>query len=227
MDVIQMQLAFLQKLKNDYNVILDIPTIDIEYYLTEGQRRVFEKWYELFETSEKARKVLSPLVLSVDLDRATYISVGTGQYPYGEYWTLPTDLAYTLKEEATININACEVVTLTTQDWLRVYTKPINLDYYSLNVSNPFKKPYSGMVWRVDVSDTNDKVHMLITGGNYRVETYHITYLSYPTAISIQTNTDTLLSEIVHQDIVDEATKVVFEVLQLNNQFIQPQLNSK
>lgn len=219
MDVIQMQLAFLQKLKIDYNVEYDIPTIDIDFYLTEGQRRVFEKYYELFETDEKARKALNSLVVSEDLDRATYVTVKTGNYPYGEFWQLPSSLAYTLKEECTINLNACEDVSLISGDWLRVYTKPINLDYYSKNVGNPFKKPYSGMVWRLDVSNLSSKIHMLVTGGNYEVKIYHITYLSYPTSISIPNLVNATLPEIVHQDIVDEAVKVAIESNSYNKQF--------
>ena len=220
MDVGQMQVVFSQKLKNDYNLTDTIPSFDIEYYLTEGQRRVFEKYYELFEADEKARKVLNYLVVSTDIPRVTGVYTDqTGKYPNGEFWELPTDLAYSLKEEVTLNINGCEDLTLVQADWLRVYTKPINLDYYSKNVSNPFKKPYTGMVWRVDASNTEGpKLHMLITGGNYTVQTYHLTYLVYPTNISITSNINSVLAEIVHQEIVDEAVKIAFEVIQLNKQ---------
>lgn len=220
MDVGQMQVVFSQKLKNDYNLTDTIPSFDIEYYLTEGQRKVFEKYYELFETDEKARKVLSNLVISVDIPRLTGVYADqSGNYPNGEFWELPSNLAYSLKEEVTLNINACENLTLVEADWLRVYTKPINLDYYSKNISNPFKKPYSGMVWRVDASKAESvKLHMLITGGNYAVQTYHLTYLAYPTNISIINNSNSVLAEIVHQDIVDEAIQLALQVIQVNNQ---------
>lgn len=221
MTVQEMQIVFTQKLLNEYNIVDPIQTFDIEYYLTEAQRRVYEKYYRLFEVDEKARKILSNLVVSVDIPRATGVYISqTGKYPNGEFWELPSDLAYTLKEEATININACEDVTSTSVDWLRVYTKPINLDYYNRNINNPFKKPYSGMVWRVDVSNIEGtKLHMLVTGGNYSVQTYHLTYLSYPTNISINSSVNSVLAEMVHQDIVDEAVNIALEIIQVNNKF--------
>lgn len=219
MTVQEMQIVFTQKLLNDYNLVDPIQTFDIDYYLTEGQRRVYEKYYGLFETDEKARKILSNLVVSIDIARATGVYTNqAGKYPNAEFWELPSNLAYTLKEEATININACEDVSLVSADWLRVYTKPINLDYYNKNINNPFKKPYSGMVWRVDVSNIEStKLHMLVTGGNYSVQTYHLTYLSYPTNISITNSVNSLLAEMVHQDIVDEAVNIAVEIIQVNN----------
>ena len=220
MNVGRMQAVFIQSLQNDHNLTDPIPSFDIDYYLTEGQRRVYEKYYELFETDEKARKVLNNLVVSVDLPRTEVVSK-TGTYPNGEFWRLPALLAYTLKEEATINLNACEELTIIPGDFLRVYTKPINLDYYSKNISNPFKKPYSGMVWRLDVSNLDAKLHMLVTGGAYRVQTYHLTYLSYPPGISITAGVDSVLNEIVHQDIVHEAVKIALETIITSNKLKQ------
>jgi hypothetical protein len=218
MDVGQMQIVFSQKLMNDYNLTDPIPSFDIEYYLTEGQRRIYEKYYKLFETDEKARKALNYLVVSIDLERAGNIVSKTGNFPNGEFWKLPVDLAYTLKEECTIDLNAWEDPTTVVNNMLRVYTKPINLDYYSKNVSNPFKKPYSGMVWRLDVSNKDSKIHMLVTGGSYLVHTYHLTYLAYPTDISIISGVNSVLSEIVHQEIVDEAVQIALQVIQVNKQ---------
>ena len=220
MNVAKMHAVFSQSLQNDHNLTDAIPSFDIDYYLTEGERRVFENYYKLFETDEKARKVLNNLVVSTDLDRTNVVNK-TGTYPNGEFWRLPTLLAYTLKEEATINLNACEELTINSNDFLRVYTKPINLDYYSKNISNPFKKPYSGMVWRLDVSNLDAKLHMLVTGGTYRVQIYHLTYLSYPIGISINSGISSSLSEVVHQDIVDEAVKIALETIVTNNKLKQ------
>ena len=220
MNADKMHVVFSQVLQNDHNLTDPIPSYDIDYYLTEGERRVFEKYYTLFETDEKARKVLNNLVISVDLPRTEVVSK-TGTYPNGEFWRLPALLAYTLKEEATINLNACEELTIIPGDFLRVYTKPINLDYYSKNISNPFKKPYSGMVWRLDVSNLDAKLHMLITGGNYKVQIYHLTYLSYPVGISVTDGVSSLLGEIVHQDIIDEAVKIALDTITITNKLKQ------
>jgi len=207
----------------DSTTSLSAPTWEddeISSFLTIAQKKLFEKYYELFETDEKARKVLNYLVVSTDIPRATGVYTSqTGVYPNGEFWALPTDLAYSLKEEVTININTCEDLSLIPADWLRVYTKPINLDYYSKNVSNPFKKPYSGMVWRVDASNLEGpKLHMLITGGTYKVQTYHITYLSYPVDISIIGGVTATLDNVVHQDIVDAAVMLAVKSIAITNQ---------
>lgn len=196
---------------------------EISSFLTIAQKKLFEKYYELFETDEKARKVLNYLVISIDIPRATgviYPHYVTGSaYPNGEYWQLPDRFAYSLKEEATLNINSCEELSLVPADWLRVYTKPINLDYYSQNVKNPFKKPYSGLVWRADVSNLEGpKLHMLITGGSYRVQTYHLTFLAYPLDISITGNETAELDNVVHQDIVDAAVMLAVKSIAITNQ---------
>jgi len=193
---------------------------EISAFLTIAQKKVFEKYYELFEVDEKARKILNFLVVSTDIDRATGVYVTqTGKYPNGEFWVLPTDLAYTLKEEVTINLNSCEDLTIIPEDWLRVYTRPINLDYYNKNISNPFKKPYSGMVWRLDMSNKEtSKLHMLVTGGTYRVQYYHLTYLAYPLDISISGDVTSQLAEVVHQDIVDEAVMLAIKSIAITKQ---------
>ena len=228
MDAIEMQFIFQQRLKNDYSIDIDIPTVDIDFYLTEGQRRIVEEYYKVYETTEKARKVLNYLVVSDDISRSTGVnSDQTGVVTNGELWKLPEDAMYSLKEEATININLCDDISEVPADWVRVYVKPINMDYYSLNVGNPFKKPYSGMVWRMDTSNTSStyQLHQLITGGAYRVQTYHITYLAYPESISVLNSLDCKLPVLVHQDIVDMAIRIALESLQTNVNFklgVQP-----
>lgn len=192
---------------------------EISAFLTIAQKKVFEKYYELFEVDEKARKVLNYLVVSADITRAAGLALGqTTVYPNGEFWKLPANMAYSLKEEATLNINACEDLSIIPQDWLRVYTRPINLDYYSKNINNPFKKPYSGMVWRADVSNQGSKQHMLITGGTYRVQIYHLTYLAYPVNISLSEGITSELDNIVHQDIVDEAVMLAIKSIAITKQ---------
>lgn len=217
MNIQEMQLYFLMGLKSDYKIEFDIPTIQIEAFLNEAQRRLVEAYYSKFESDEKSRKVLSILVNNVDLTRTSVSATTTGLLPNGEYWELPTDCMYSLKEEATLNVNACEEITAVTGDYTRVYIKPINMDYYSKNIKNPFKKPYTDMVWRIDSSlGSTPQLHMLITGGTYRTQTYHLSYLSYPTVMSIASQTDCILPEMVHQDIVDEAIKIAMEVIKTN-----------
>lgn len=219
MNIQEMQLVFLQDLKSGYTFEFDIPTVDIEYYLTEGQRRVFEKYYSTFENDEKSRKALSNLVIPVDLDRTNISPDQTGKYLNGEIWKLPTRLAYALKEDVTINLSRCEVTTNVESQWTTAAVKPINLDYYTKNINNPFKKPYSNLVWRVDMSNLGSKAHMLVTTDNFKVQIYHLTYLQFPIDLSIYNNVGTVLSEIVHQEIVDEAIKVALQILVNNSQF--------
>lgn len=217
MTAIEMQIKFEQLLKThdikDLN-ILDI-TSNVSYFLTEAQRKIVEYYYDIFETNEKAKKILAPLVLNVNLTRTSVNSTQTGVHPNGEYWKLPDDLMYALKEEATLGVDSCGTSTSVGADRYRSMVKPINIDYYNIHKDNPFKTPYTALTWRLDITSASDKIHELITGGA-RVEKYHLTYLKYPTSISIEEEQDSILPELIHQDIVTGAVKMALEVLYNN-----------
>lgn len=221
MTVDEMLYAFQEKLNsfNDVPVNLQRTTSDITYYLNEGQRRIVEYYYTNYEQSEKARRVLAPIAINTDLTRSAVSSTQTGHHPNGEYWKLPTGMMYTLKEECTLNIDVNGKVTSTIADYQRVYTRPITLDTYNRHISNPFKQPYEGCVWRVDIGNnvTNESLHELITIAGVQIYQYHIAYLNTPAQISLETSTSSNLLPLVHQDIVDEAVKIALEIAIMNN----------
>jgi hypothetical protein len=221
MNVQEMVYAFEQKLENieDKNFGIQRITSDISYYLNEGQRRIVEYYYAIYEQSEKARRILSPIVINADLTRSAVSSTQTGHHPNGEYWKLPTGMLYTLKEECTLNININGKVTSTIADYQRVYTRPITLDTYNRHISNPFKQPYEGCVWRIDIGNNvvNESLHELITITGVQIYQYHIAYLITPTQISLEDNTSSNLLPLVHQDIIDEAVKIALETSIVNN----------
>lgn len=220
MTAAEMLVRFEQKIKNFDIKNIDIQrlTSDISYYLTESQRRIVEQYYSSYETSEKARKVLAPLITNVDLTRTSVSGTQTGAHPNGELWSLPSEVMYTLKEECTVNLDECGDTTNIPANQERVYTKPINIDYYNKHHMSPFKKPYAFLVWRLDLSNgQTGNIHELITAGA-QIQKYHLTYLKYPTAISIESNTASELHELVHQDIVDGAVGIALEAVTINNQ---------
>ena len=220
MTVDEMLYAFQEKLNSfdDVTINLKKTTSDVTFYLNEGQRRIVEYYYNIYEQSEKARRILAPIAINTDLTRSAVSSTQTGHHPNGEYWKLPTGMMYTLKEECTLNIDACGKITSTIADYQRVYTRPITLDTYNRHISNPFKQPYDGCVWRVDIGNgiANESLHELITNGS-QIYMYHVAYLTTPTQISLEDNTSSNLLPLVHQDIVDEAVKIALEASIITN----------
>lgn len=221
MTAAEMLLRFEQKLKNADVKDFDIQrlTLDISYYLSVSQRNLVEYYYSNYEDNEKSRKVLSTLVYNTDLTRTSVSSTQTGHHPYGEYWDLPTDSLYVLKEEATLNIDSCGDVSLVPANFLRVYVKPVNIDYYNKHIGNPFKKPYKNLVWRLDITNGTAGIHELITEEltGIQVYKYHITYIKTPVDISIESDTDSELIDWIHEDIVDGAVRLALASTINNN----------
>jgi len=212
MTALEMQLRFEQRLQNHLEKDLDIRTIDIEYYLNEGQRRWFETWYKLFETEENARKRLLPLSTSTTLTRLSVLPYSTvSNNINGEYWTLPEDCQYITKEEATISLYDCN--GLITQS--RVWVKPVNLDYYNLHKDNPFKKPWEEMIWRLDIGNGNRQQELIVGSSTNQIQKYHITYVAIPTYISIENQIDSIVLPEYHEEIINEAINTALEIFKL------------
>ena len=136
---LELQFRFTQKLKNNITQSLDIRTIDIEYYLNEGYRRYVEDWYSLYETTEAARKRLTPLVTPT-----APALIGAGNYPNGYLYTIPTNCKYVVQETADLSVTNCHNVTVVNAG---VPIKPVKLDYYNRHINNAFKKPFNNLVW--------------------------------------------------------------------------------
>jgi hypothetical protein len=105
---------------------------------------------------------------------------------------------------------------------------PVTYDEYSANISNPYKKPYIDLVWRMDTSGrsmlNNNMRTELILPKNNILDYYRLVYIAKPPAIvcgSPQVNC--ILNDSVHGDIIDEA--VVMASAALKQQDYQTNLN--
>lgn len=210
---LELQLRFTQKLKNHISQILDIRTLDIEFYLNEGLRRFVEDWYSLYETNEGARKRLTTLVVG-----NSPVSAGPGHYSNGTLYTLPNDCRYVVQEKADLNVVNCHNQVVVKDN---VPVKPVKLDYYNRHIDNAFKKPYTNLVWRLDIGN---KQHELIKGTDTTsIAGYKIVYIKNPAEITLLTGTpETTSCEIspeFHEELIDKAVGVALETFNLYNSF--------
>jgi len=187
--------------------------------LNKAQERYFFQNYagtnrfrEGFEETEKRRKDLSELIKNSNISTSSASQVGT--LPNGVLFDLPTDFLYAIKEEVTISSDEeCD-------NGKRIKVKPITHDEYTINIENPFKKPYSELVWRLDYSrvtdNTNPKRHELITDDGMDITTYHLRYLRRLPDIVVDIDTPAnqvhcVLDEITHRRIIDLAVEIALE----------------
>lgn len=207
-------------------------------FLTKAQDRVVlqeynpqgNKYLTGFEATEQRRKDLQELVIGTTI--TTPSTVQTNVLPNGTFFDLPSDCLYALSEEATVT-----TVTDTEGnciDGKRYKVKPITHDEYSINITNPFKKPYAnstdGLLWRLDYTG---RKHEIITPSNVTITSYHLRYLKRPNPIIIGTNTvntvigplNCVLNNILHTRIIDEAVKIATGVT--DPQFYQMKLAEK
>lgn len=212
---LQLYYRFLQRLEENIRPSLSIRTIDVEYYLNEGYRVFTEDYADKFEKDEAARKRLSPLVASLTLTRTTGTpSTNANNHTGGEYWTLPATVRYVVQEEATLSYMDCHSNPAT----IRSSVKPVKLDYVNQHITNPFKRPYLHLIWRLDVGS---RIHELMTATGQQVSLYHLTYIKNPATITLLTGTpETTSIEIAgefHEEIIDRAINVALEVYRLTN----------
>lgn len=186
---------------------------EISLFLTKAQDRVVlydynpngNKYNEGFEETEQRRKNLGELV-----NGTTIISPSVSQtntLPNGKFFDLPNDCLWAISEEVTISSSDSCI------NGNRISVKPITHDEYVINKKNPFKKPDSELVWRIDY---NTRRHELITDGTYNITNYHLRYLIRPQPIITDTSVingvtgpkDCQLNSMIHERIVDEAVKI-------------------
>ena len=191
---------------------------EISIFLNKAQLQFVKNRYnfkgnaynEGFEETEKRRKDLAELTRNAELTGGTTNSSSqTGVSPNGEFFDLPDDLLYALREEVlTTSSTAC-------YDALRIRVKPITHDEYAIEVNNPFAKPDKSVVWRLDISrdltqgaNNEKKRHELIAGTGMTVNKYYLRYLRVPTIINVDTNVSSEINDEVHGEIIDYAVRI-------------------
>lgn len=222
-------MKFNWQLKFDSLFEFSAPAYDdrqISWLLTEGQYRVFIDHYDLannktkrgFESNEKRRRDLEQLIKSADVaGDFTNITVSSNQdgiHPNGVFYDLPDDFFLSIEESVLLTGSTEEVLV-----------KPVRHNEYRANIRNPYKKPYSSLVWRMDFSrndhgeDGGDaytgrtaKRTELISDGT-TITDYRVRYLATPPDITCDETTPAnqrhcILDETIHRLIVDEAVAI-------------------
>lgn len=197
----------------------------ISNLLTNAQLRIFKhrynplgnKYRKGFEFDEQRRVDLEQFIKGASISNGD-ISVSSNQddiHPNGVFYDMPSDFLIAIEENAILTGSGSEVDVL-----------PVQHDFYNKNKNNPYKKPYSGLVWRMDFSrldhgeDGGDsytgrtaKRIELISDGTL-VSDYRVRYLVSPPNIVVDVTTPAnqrhcILDKSIHDDIVDEAIRIV------------------
>jgi hypothetical protein len=165
------------------------------------------------EETEKRSKDLSELK-----DHSVVSTFTSGDHGTVSYFVeLPMNFWLTLKEECLITYNNICNVSVTE----RVPVKPIKEDYYNANIKNPYKKPFSEQIWRLDrertdttlaLSATNLKRHELILFTGATPNSYLVSYYRRPKVVDLTDNTDFCeLDPMNHEKIADIAVQLMMQ----------------
>jgi len=104
---------------------------------------------EKFETTERISRILAPLIKDYSIaGPGTNITLNS---PYGYYVAGPSDLQYIIKETAVLSYVDCNDAVTT----LSAKVIPIKHNMISSNINNPFLKPASGEIWRLNIGSNN------------------------------------------------------------------------
>jgi len=187
MNAIEMQHSF------DRKSGLGLDTYTVQKLLNQAQDLFIDRYIQDYDISEHARKKLITLVKNYsatpDATGATNISVNA------VFVDLPSDLRRPLQEHV---VDSSTIIKV----------KPIKYDEYNINKDDPFKKPDSDLVWRLDYGDTSLR-HELITDGVVSIDTYKLRYIKNPTDIDIFANTSCILNTTDHEEIIDIAVSLI------------------
>lgn len=184
--------------------------------INRAQRRVFRNYAKNFDTDEKVKRILAPLLKRAsvtDGDISATVDTTITDYKHiastlaSTFYTLPSDVAY-IKEESAI---------LTTDP---VIVLPITYDYFNKNYKNRYKKPHTELIWRMDAKlDSGSHVVEIIYPSTSTLSDYTITYLKFPTNIVVDTvapiaETPCEIPDQGFQDeIISESVKIIVAAL--------------
>ena len=182
-----------------YNVLVGIDSLfmgtspgyndtQISSIINRAQRRVFRDYAKLFDTNEKTKRILAPLVHGASLLEADIVATADASiidYSHsvtsaltGTFYTLPVGVGRLVEEQAYLTIDR-----VTTGP---VLVLPISYDYYLKNYKNRYKKPYVDMIWRMDSKlESGSPTVELIYPVTHTITDYIISYLKYPADIVV------------------------------------------
>ena len=210
-----------------YNILLGVDSLyegtapryndaQMSAIINRAQRRVFRTYAKKFDSDEKAKRILAPLLKRAsvsDGDITATIDATITDYPHiastlnSTFYTLPAGVGY-IKEESAI---------LTTDP---VIVLPITYDYFNKNYKNRYKKPHTELIWRMDAKlDSGSHVVEIIYPNTSTLADYTISYLRFPTSIVVDTvapisETPCEIPDEGFQDeIISEAVKIIVAAL--------------
>jgi hypothetical protein len=236
----EMKFSWLLKFEAMFNY--SAPAYDdrqVSYLLTNAQLRVFKRYYNPygnkyqagFEANEQRRRDLEQFIKNASISggNITLSSAQTGIHPNGKFYDMPEDFLFPIEESAKLTGGTKEIDV-----------KPVRHDQYRANINNPYKNPYSNLVWRLDYSRadhgedggnaytgrTKKRIELITDGTD--ITDYRIRYIISPPNIVVDEITlanqrHCILDATLHDDIVDEA--VIIAKAAINPQEYQVSLN--
>ena len=213
-----------------YNILLGVDSLfqgtapgynnkQMSSIINRAQRRVFRNKAKIFETDEKTRRILAPLLekgTTRNLDIVTTVDVSIIDYPHSTttldttFYTLPDKVGYLVEEFVILERVSDNVKT----DPVIVF--PITYDYFTKNQISRYKKPHAKLIWRMDAALENEQpVVELIFPRTHTIYDYYAAYLRNPIDIVVDTvapinQTDCEITDQAFQDaIVVEAVKII------------------
>ena len=201
--------------------------------LTQAQEELVQDVRKGSSTNENFKRVLDVLKTKVEILAA---AMSAGPYTNSFWADLPTTAIGIVNERATLTPTTDHFYT--GQVFTDVRVKPIDDDYYHLNVKNPHKKPTFELVWRLDYGEDDSgwkqKVAYVIEP-NEVLTAVQIHYYRKPAPIVVKdtgyvagdgsidgvalsaftaADQDCELNKISHREIVRRAVKLAYAALQ-------------
>jgi hypothetical protein len=193
---------------NEFDILYDnvaaksSPGLDLyekSIFLTKAQLEIVKTHYSIsnkynkgFEASEKRRVDLKELIR--DYKTNSILNTGNNISNTSKFFELPNDIFLIIQEQATINSTLDNCIS----DKI-VNVVPKTHDEYNIQIKNPFKKPDSNLVWRMDYS-SQDSLQSAELISIHEITNYHIRYIKYPNPI--------ILTDINSGDFVGENLRI-------------------
>lgn len=141
------------------------PGIDLyekSVYLTKAQLEIVNNYFNPkgnkydkgFEASSKRRADLRELIRPyISTTLSTILTSDDGISPDSQFFRIPEDVYMIIQEKGRVDaVDACEGYTSKTiEEYRYIKVKPITHDEFNIQEKNPFKKPDSSVVWRLDM----------------------------------------------------------------------------
>ena len=153
-----------------------LDTFEISTYLTLAQEQYVKTSYDAskdpsssFELVEKSRRVLNELVKDEKI--SSPISSTRGLVDESSFYELSNEAMYIVLETATVLGKVVKVL-------------PTTHDEFMVSYRNPFRKPNSRKVWRMDISKENSKTTVELVSSE-AITLYNVRYVCYASPIIV------------------------------------------